>query len=93
MIVNINSFLVQYFTIKYIHIGGALSTMSSSNLEIVNDSFTIALLDNGTKMILKVNQDLLDLNPDQDEALLQPYQVCSFRIIVDNCAKRHMATN
>ena len=75
------------------NIGGVLSTMLSSNLKTLNDTFTIVLLDNGTKIILKVNQALLDFNLDQDEALLQPYQVCSFGIIVDNCAKRHMATN
>ena len=54
-IVNINSFLVQYFTGEYINIGGALSTMTSSNLEIVNDTFTIAILGDSTKIILKLN--------------------------------------
>ena len=49
--------------------------MSSSNLEIVNDAFTIALLGDGTKILLKINHALLDTNPDQDEALLQPHQV------------------
>ena len=67
--------------------------MSSSNLEIVNGAFTIALLGDGTKILLKINQTLLDTNPDQDEALLQPHQVRSFGIIVDDCAYRHMGQN
>ena len=61
-IININSFLVQSFTGEYVNIGGALSTMSSSNLEIVNAAFTIALLRDGTKILLKINQALLDTN-------------------------------
>ena len=92
-IINITSFLVQSFTGAYVNIGGALSTMSSSNLEIVNDAFTLALLGDGTKILLKINQALLDTNPDQDEALLQPHQVRSFGIIVDDCAHRHMGPN
>ena len=67
--------------------------MSSSNLEIVNDAFTIANLGDGTKILLKINQALLDQNPGQDEALLQPHQVRSFGIIVDDCAQRHIGPN
>ena len=93
LIININSFLVQSFTGAYVNKGGALSTMSSSNLEIVNDAFTLALLGDGTKILLKINQALLDTNPDQDEALLQPHQVRSFGIIVDDCAYQCMSPN
>ena len=92
-IININSFLVQSFTGEYVNIGGALSTMSSSNLEIVNAAFTIALLSDGTKILLKINQALLDTNSGHNEALLQPHQVRSFGIIVDDCAQRHMGPN
>ena len=92
-IVNINSFLVQSFTGTYVNIGGALSTMSSSHLEIVNDAFTVALLGYGTKIMLKIDQALLNTNAGQDEALLQPHQLRSFGIIVDGYARRHMGPN
>ena len=92
-IVNNTYSLVQTFTGTYINMGGALSTMSSSNLEIVNDVFTIAILEDGSKIILKINQALFDLDPGQTEALLQPHQACSFGVIVDDCAKWHLAPN
>ena len=74
-IVGINSFLVQTFTGAYINMGGALSTMSSSKLEIVNDAFTLVLLEDGSKIIFRINQALLDLNLGQNEALLQSHKL------------------
>ena len=49
-IININSFIIQSFTENYNNIGGALSNMSSSNLELVNDAITMAILRNGEKI-------------------------------------------
>lgn len=92
-IINTSSFLVQSFSGEYVNISGALSSMSSSNLEAVNDAFALAILGNGKRIILKINQALLDLNIDQTEALLQPHQVRSFGVVVDDCAARHISTN
>ena len=92
-IINVNLFVVQSFTGEYIYIGGALSTMNSSNLELVNEAFTLAILDNGKKIILKMNQALLDLSNTQSEALVQPHQLHDFGVVIDDCAACHIASN
>ena len=90
-IININSFLVQSFAGIYYNVGGAISTMKSTNLELVNEAFTLVSMPDGGKFIFKINQAFLDKNPQQSEALLQPHQARAFGVIVDDCACRHLA--
>ena len=45
------------------------------------------ILNDGTNIILKINQALLDMNPDQDKNLFQPLQVHAFEIIEDEYEK------
>ena len=52
-IISINSFVVNTFTGVLFNVGGALGSMKSTNLEIVNDAFTVAILDNNTPVLLK----------------------------------------
>jgi len=70
-------------------IGGALLGMQSSSLELVNDAYTLALLPNGEKVLLKFNQAFYDPDLLQLEELFQPHQFRANGVIVDDCAKRH----
>ena len=90
-IININSFLVQSFAGIYYNVGGAISTMKSTNLELVNEAFTLVSMPDGGKIIFKINQAFLDKNPQQSEALLQPHQARAFGVIVNDCASRYLA--
>ena len=64
--------------------------MSSGNtmLEIVN-GYTLATLRDGRRFIVIVNQALLDRDPRQSEALLQPHQCRDFGNAVDDCSTFH----
>ena len=66
--------------------------MTSSKLELVNEAYTVVTLPNNTKVIFKINQAFLDRDLNQTEELLQPHQAKSFGVIVDDCAKIHLAT-
>ena len=92
-IISINSFVVNTFTGVLFNVGGALGSMKSTNLEIVNDTFTVAILDNGTFVLLKLNQTLLDLNPNQEESLLQPHQARTNGVVIGDCASCHIDTD
>jgi hypothetical protein len=63
--------------------------MTSETLLEVVDSCTLATLPDGSKVILQINQALLDKNPEQHEALIQPHQMRAHGTAVDDCAKRH----
>ena len=89
-IINSSAFLIQSFTGVFYNVGGALNGMSSSNLELVNDAYTLATLPDGKKTILKVNQAFCDTDPFQSEALIQPHQLRAHGVIVDDCARRHL---
>ena len=86
----INAFLVQTYTGIQFSVGGALQGMRSSNLELVNDAYTLALLPDGEKVLLKFYQAFCDPDPLQLEALFQPHQLRAHGVIVDDCAKRHL---
>lgn len=91
-IVNINSFLIQTHTGVFYNVGGALESMTSSTLEVVNDAFTLAILPGlDQNVILHLNQALLDTGRRQRETLLQPHQLRAFGVIVDDCPSRHMS--
>ena len=91
-IININSFIIKSFAGVLFNVGGALHDMKSSQLELVNDAYTLVHL-NDRKVIFKINQCFLDRNPAQTEALLQPHQVRAFGIMVDDCASCHMRSD
>jgi hypothetical protein len=88
-IININSYLIVTHTGIFYNVDGALDCMSSSKLELVNNCYTVATFPNKPPVLLKINQALLDTNPLQTEALLQPHQARAFGVIVDDCARRH----
>ena len=65
-------------------VNGAMASMQSEALELVNDLFTLATLEDEQKVILKVNQCLCDTDPHATEALLQPHQVRHHGVIFDD---------
>ena len=64
--------------------------MKSAKLELVNGAYTLVILPNNGNVAFKINQALLDNDPTQIEALLQPHQVRAFGVIVDNLASRRL---
>ena len=52
-IINITSFLIQYFTGIYYNVGGEISTMKYTNLKLVNEFFTLVSMPSEGKVILK----------------------------------------
>ena len=72
-IININSYLIVIHTGICFNVDGALDCMSSSKLELVNKCYTVATFTNKPPVLLKINQALIDTNPSQTEALLQPH--------------------
>ena len=65
--------------------------MNSASLELVNSAYTLAILDNGSYFIFKLNQCLRDTDPHADEALLQPHQVQHHIIQIDGVAIQHLS--
>ena len=92
-IINSNSFLIKSFAGVLYNVGGALGSMRSTNLELVNDAYTMAILPNNERVILLLHQCFLDDDPNQFEALLQPHQVRAHNVAVDDCAKCHLRSN
>ena len=91
-ILNLNSFLIQTHTGVFYNVGGALESMTSSTLEVVNDAFTLAILPGlDQNVILHLNQGLLDTGRRQCETLFQPHQLRAFGVIVDDCPSRHLS--
>jgi len=60
--------------------------------ELVDACTLVTLLD-GNKVILRINQALMDMNPQQHEALIQLHQMWAHITAVDDCAKRHLNIN
>ena len=89
-IINNNSFLTLISTGAFYNIGGALCSMKSDSLLEVVDACTLATLPDGNKVILRINQALMDMDPKQHEALIQPHQMRAHGTAVDDCAKRHL---
>ena len=77
-IVNIIAFLVGTCLGVYYTLGGALNGMHSSDLELVNNAYTMVPQKNGEHIILRINQAFLDTSDSQFEALLQPHQACAW---------------
>ena len=77
-IININAFLISTHLGVYYTVGGALQGMHSSDLELVNNAYTLVPQESGNHIILRINQAFLDSNQSQFEALLQPHQARAF---------------
>ena len=69
-IVNINDFLIESFTGIKFNVEGALNSMKSTKLELINDVYTLVILSNHVKVIFKINQTFLDKDLTQTEDLL-----------------------
>ena len=63
--------------------------MQCEALELVNDTFTLATLEDERKIILKINQCLCYSDPHATEALLQPHQVRHHGVIVHDVSCKH----
>ena len=87
-IVNLNCFVIGLHSGVFYNLGGALEGMHHSNLEVVNNACCLAILPT-CSIILKINQAMLDPNPFQKEALLQPHQARAFGVVVNDIARRH----
>ena len=92
-IINLNSFVVNTFTGILFDVNGAMASMNSEPLELVNNAYTLATLNNGNKFIFKINQCLCDKDPHAHEALLQPHQARHHGVLIDDVAKRHLSIN
>ena len=88
-IVNINAFLVETHLGVYFTVGGALYGMYSSDLELVNNAYTMVPQESGEHIILRINQAFPDTSESQFEFLLQPHQALAFGVAIDDVAMRH----
>ena len=84
---------MQSFAGMHFTTGGALNSMAASKLELSNEEYTLVTLPNNTKVIFKINQAFLYRDSNQTEALLRPHQDRAVGSIVDDCAKRQLATS
>ena len=91
-IINKSCFKIDTHTGIFYNVGGALDSMSCSNLELVNSAYTLVTLPT-CKVIFRINQALLDQDPHQTEALIQPHQARAFGVMIDDCARCHVAAN
>ena len=66
-----------------------MASMESESLELVDDAYSLATLDDGLRCIFKFNQCLCDSDPHAIEALLQPHQVRHHGVVVDDVSRRH----
>ena len=93
-IINLNSFQVFSTTGIYFDVGGATNDMSSAQpLELVDEAYTLATMEDGQKVIFQVNQAFCNTDLSQREALMLTYQVHNHGISIDNCAKWHIHIN
>ena len=77
----------------FFDVNGALSGMKGElPLEVVNNCITTCVLPNKIRVLLVINQALLDLNPTNLESLLQPHQARAYGVVVNDVAARHLAT-
>ena len=55
----------------------------------MNNSCTLVILRDGTRVVFKMNQAFRDTYSSQTKALLATHQVCDFGASITNCAKCH----
>ena len=93
-IININSFVIKSYSGLLFCVTGALAGMISGEaLELVSDAYTLLICPDGREILAKFNQVLLDRNPDQEETLIQPHQLRSNGVVVDDVPTCHIASN
>ena len=68
-----------------------MSSMHASDLELVDDAYTLATLEDSRKVVFKINQCLCDTDPLATEALLQPHQVRHHGVIIDDVSRKHLS--
>ena len=64
-IIAISSFLIYFFTGITFNVHGAMASMNSAPLELVNNAYTLTTLEDGSKCIFKLNQCLCDPDPKE----------------------------
>jgi len=93
-IVSNSSFVVEHYTGVFYGVDGALPSMKSRKpLEVVNSCITCCTLNDKSKVLLELNQCLLDSCSNQNESLLQPHQARAYGVVVNDVASRHLATD
>ena len=68
-----------------------MSSMSSEPLELVNDAYTLATLEDNSRVIFKINQALCDKDPHAVEALFQPHQGRHHGVLIDDVSRSHQS--
>ena len=72
------------------YVDGALNSRMESDIPLeVVDAVTILTMSDGSKLILQMNQSLLDSCPTQYESLLQPHQCRAHGVRIDDCQTQH----
>ena len=87
-IICVSSFRIFNLSGEYYTVHGATSSMSTVPMQLGSGS-TLATTDDGNKFILTINQALINSDPAQTEALLQPHQARQHNVCIDECSKRH----
>ena len=85
-----NSFVVLSRPGIKFYVDGALNGRMESDvpLEVV-DAVIVLTMSDGSKLILQMNQSLLDSCPTQYESLLQPHQCRAHGVRIDDCPIQH----
>lgn len=56
----------------------------------VSDAYTLVTINDQYLFIFKLNQEFLDMDPTQNEALFQPYQMRAFNAMVYDYTRSHL---
>ena len=85
-IIAANSFVVLSRSGMMFYVDGALNGRMEFDipLEVVDD-VTMLTMSDGSKLILQMNQSLLNSCPTQYESLLQPHQCRAHGVRIDDC--------
>ncbi len=87
-IITIRSFLIFNLSGEFYEVKGADAKWEAVPMQLGSGA-TLATTETGEKYILIINQALINTNPDQNEALLQPHQVRQHDVCIDECSRRH----
>ena len=72
------------------YIDGALNGRMESDIPLeVVDAVTMITMSDSSKLILQMNQSLLDLCTTQYKSLLQPHQCRAHGVCIDDCPIQH----
>ena len=87
-IITISSFSIFNLSGEFYNVKGADEKWEAVPMQLGSGA-TLATTESGEKYILIINQALINTNPVQKEALLQPHQVRQHNVCIDECSKRH----